>query len=913
MQNEKLLRFANAWSGELSREGQEEYLLEPDRHEYLQRVWEFSPTKPDWLGATSIPNVRLVDCINSGALSLVCRGIMSDGSVVCVKVPSYKNGQPPELRTKLEAAIRNEAEVLASLGKHECRAGTLPGYVGSRSFCSPYSERTPYVITKYIPELTPLSAFLKKIDLQQAIRFFEMTCRLTQELHSHRIVHGDLHARNILADRNGNPVVLDLGSAQKMTRSGFFSSHHRRDFAPRLSINVHETLHAGSPLTPAFDVLCLAICIHDNLRPHYLNASVSICDIGPVNESDLDCGRDRYSQSNRLEHIHRESTWFEPEFRLQTAGELADAIAGIPSGPALHRRRTLGKRMTTFLRRNSIFILGLLFAFVSLGLVAWNYRNQVNAEKLLLTMEQDNNYQMTRFLSDSREVLASIRELLHGSVTRERLMGPQANRSGPGDRKIIERMVSARLTSPIVDAATASQALRLALELATANMELEGSGAISSIIDECVPVIRRFSEEESAPEFRLLYSEALALRSKCVRESELSGHDSSQTDAAIKYALEAARIYNSCDPNASGSAEYRSEFLRVGYTIGWDSLYAYVKGENKVLEVCHAVNALLDHALNDNNPGPATISEKYWYASLLLLRGLLRHKRVEIPRPHGIESSIATRADYARATEILSPLAETEFSAEKISSTDVKLLMGRIDSVSGMSLIQYEPRDLKLAVEVLERSFANRSELKDRFPGSLLISQQAMASGWNLADALTASNRAENSSELSPELLRQEIAARESVVRMAAEIAVRNPTAESTNDHRVNAIRLAYAYYLNGTPDKTVDVIQRLEGSSGIADYGGDHGNGFELIACLAVTDYKTSEVRYRKLLLNQVTLVHSRFVSYRNREVQHATVIREAARRIEDLAPFNLIRELTLWKDFSKEVHNRLAALSDE
>lgn len=148
---------------------------------------------------------------------------------------------------------------------------------------------------------------------------------------------------------------------------------------------------------------------------------------------------------------------------------------------------------------------------------------------------------------------------------------------------------------------------------------------------------------------------------------------------------------------------------------------------------------------------------------------------------------------------------------------------------------------------------------------------------------------------------------------MATLIARRDPCTASAEDYQVNAIRLAYADFLNGTPKNTVNVLRQLEGSFGIADAGGDHGNGFDLIACLTVMSHESSEARYRELLLKQVALVHSRFVAYRDQELQNRTVIREAARVIQDIETFNSIRESPRWRDFCAEVDNRLEALSNK
>ena len=218
-----------------------------------------------------------------------------------------------------------------------------------------------------------------------------------------------------------------------------------------------------------------------------------------------------------------------------------------------------------------------------------------------------------------------------------------------------------------------------------------------------------------------------------------------------------------------------------------------------------------------------------------------------------------------------------------------------------------------VSVEILERSFAKRSGLLKKFPGSLLIARQAVSSGWNLADALFDSSQHEGSSEQAAQFRRREIEVRELAVAIAERTAIRDPGPDSWEDHRVMAIKLAYAWYLAGAPEKTVEVMRQLDKTSGIADFGEDHGSGIELVCCIAVLNQHSPESRFRELLLTQLDLVQSRFAKYRNNETNNVRAIMAAARLTENNSLFDSVRSTEAWTKFQLEVNERFEALPDK
>ncbi len=105
-----------------------------------------------------------------------------------------------------ESTQRNffrEAQILAFLPEHNNIRNCLHAAV---------NNGVPYLLFEYIDGVS-MRKKINKISLENKISIASQMMKAIDHLHSHHILHGDIHASNFLIDRENNLKLIDMGMA----------------------------------------------------------------------------------------------------------------------------------------------------------------------------------------------------------------------------------------------------------------------------------------------------------------------------------------------------------------------------------------------------------------------------------------------------------------------------------------------------------------------------------------------------------------------------------------------------------------------------------------------------------------------------------------------------------------------------
>ncbi|MEZ0229590.1 MAG: serine/threonine-protein kinase, partial [Planctomycetota bacterium] len=140
-----------------------------------------------------------------GGRGIVLRARAPDGTAVALKV--IQGGSDPESLARFD----RERRLLATFGRGEgfvplLDAGTEKG--------------NPYIVMPFLEGGT-LRAVIERgpMSHEQAARLLERLAQAMAIAHQRGIVHRDLKPENILFDRDGTPLIADLGLGKHFRRS----------------------------------------------------------------------------------------------------------------------------------------------------------------------------------------------------------------------------------------------------------------------------------------------------------------------------------------------------------------------------------------------------------------------------------------------------------------------------------------------------------------------------------------------------------------------------------------------------------------------------------------------------------------------------------------------------------------------
>jgi len=293
--------------------------------------------------------------------------------------------------------FRQERQILAGL-QHPYIARLLDGGVTG--------EGKLYLVMEYVDGV-PIHRFCEERHLSrtQRIELILRVCEAVQFAHQNFIVHRDLKPDNILVAEDGNPRLLDFGTAKllspsmagqdsQLTRDGYLS------FTPQYA---SPEQMQGNRITTASDTYSLGVLLYlllTGMLPYELKDLTmgqmlkTVCEEAPRRPSGAGDGKRLDAD---LEAILMKALRKEPQERYLTAERLADDLRAYLEGhPVAARRGTFRYRASKFIRRHRWSLAGVavLIATLAAGITGVVEERRV-AEARSADLRQLSNSQLT--------------------------------------------------------------------------------------------------------------------------------------------------------------------------------------------------------------------------------------------------------------------------------------------------------------------------------------------------------------------------------------------------------------------------------------------------------------------------------------------------------------------------------------
>ena len=297
---------------------------------------------------------EIISLLGRGGMGAVYLARRADGQYE--KQVAIKLVDLPLATEVLFERFRQERQILAGL-EHPNIARMLDGGVSD--------DGVLYLVLEYV-EGIPIDEYVRsqKLSLESKLKLFAKVCSAVQFAHQNLVIHRDLKPDNILVSSDGEPHLLDFGTAkllsadtagdlQGLTRQGFLS------FTPAYA-SPEQVL--GKPITTATDTYSLGVMLYLLLTDHLpyelskftIEEMVAVICNQPPGPPSKDNG---IFPNDDLEAILDKSLRKEPEQRYGTAQEfVADINAYLEQRPVLAHKGTLRYKAVKFARRNKLAI-----------------------------------------------------------------------------------------------------------------------------------------------------------------------------------------------------------------------------------------------------------------------------------------------------------------------------------------------------------------------------------------------------------------------------------------------------------------------------------------------------------------------------------------------------------------------------
>ena len=237
--------------------------------------------------------------------------------------------------------FRQERQIVAGL-EHPNIARMLDGGVSD--------DGVLYLVLEYV-EGVPIDAFVKtrKLPLEDVLRLFVKVCNAVQFAHQNLVIHRDLKPDNMLVSSDGEPHLLDFGTAKLLSAdtAGDRLGLTRQSFLSFTPAYASPEQVLGKSITTATDTYSLGVMLYLLLNgrlPYELSEFTIeemievICRQPPAPVSR---GNTVFPDAD-LEAILNKAMRKEPEQRYATAQEFAaDINAYFEERPVLARKGTL--------------------------------------------------------------------------------------------------------------------------------------------------------------------------------------------------------------------------------------------------------------------------------------------------------------------------------------------------------------------------------------------------------------------------------------------------------------------------------------------------------------------------------------------------------------------------------------------
>lgn len=305
-----------------------------------------SPASPQSLAGQQIGAYRILRELGQGGMGEVWLARRSDPQLeqlVALKLARVSFQSEFFARRFIE-----ERQILARL-EHANIARLLDGGLTDGG--------APYLVMQYV-EGVPLDEWCATNELDTAgrIQLFLKVCAAVQYAHEHLVVHRDLKPANILVTAEGEPMLLDFGTARLTETSE--QSGATQTALPMMTLRYASPEQVdGLSGTTRSDVYALGVVLYELLtgRWPYVDEPVHlrvIAESEPIAPSKVNGERAR-ELAGDLDSILLKALEKKPARRYGTVAQLADDLRRYLAGePVTARNATWSYRTGKFLRRH---------------------------------------------------------------------------------------------------------------------------------------------------------------------------------------------------------------------------------------------------------------------------------------------------------------------------------------------------------------------------------------------------------------------------------------------------------------------------------------------------------------------------------------------------------------------------------
>jgi hypothetical protein len=782
---------ADWWFFESSPAGQDDYLLSPSLHSELRGLWLHCPDRPQGLAEDSLPGIQLLDVLTTTRTSHVLRGVTNYGIAVCVKLPRLDAVRESRQLELVNDSIRQEIVALRQLVRQSDLLSAIPSYVCDGVFNAADGIELLFVATRYVPNLTPLHRWEAGRGTDEVLGMLQRICEAVQKLHVAGWVHGDLHVGNVLVDGcSSQPFLVDLGCARRWRGLSWLRSQLPRYFGPPIPVFVHETQHPSAGLTPAFDVLCLALLAGDLLKRRLASGTAYS---GPLLQASPQAGA--AAQSARLDQLLRACTWYEPGLRPQSAVELGTALRSLAVGPLKLPQRAFRTVVMAKMRRYAVFTISAVWLFVVVVLAAGAWFH--------VTLRERTHYQQSRRLQ---------------SLLVDQLTSVPDNPAEDSRQAATRLQALAQLLNLLTSQQRPDEEIRGTLEqilyLSRAILDLDGTLPLLDPLSEAVGHARLLAGRAAGDaESQLLLTELLATEAYC--QYDRSVHGKPETDLlAARLAQEALDTFFRIPPNVprvSRSRAWRTAFFLADHTLYAQLSAAWIRERRdcpfqQVWEQAERLSSVVFTSAS----AVADPDAVYWRAAMLTMRALGRHKTGYRPEYSGDSNRAVVLRSLEQADRQVQRLLQGPPSPLTIPTPILRALRGRILSIWGMVLKGGVVPDFDGALDKLTVTLNIRQQLFDSAPESQQRRRGLAATAQNVADCYSALSEQAGSGAAHEALRRTECEVRRRAIALAADPLKKTGGRLWQEVYGVNVVRLIAAELDLGDDEEVEQLLEEM-------------------------------------------------------------------------------------------------------
>lgn len=836
------------WFFEYPRDACDELLTSAAHHEELVGLYPWCPNAHEAINERAFPGFILIERLDDGTGTGMVFLAITDPEItpeatrraVCIKIPSLSRTTAPSIQAI--DAVNNEIAILRELDSSPMVHGVRPLLLNAGMVDIGLDRPLPYLITEYIAFLTPFQHYSSRAAIPTWIK----VARAFHELHTKRIVHGDIYERNIFFTKDGRPVILDFGSARRIT---WFSLRAERPpaFFPPGCPSLDEIDLPNQRIGCAFDVACLAATFARS------SLQLSVEDAPSTT-------------TGALKNLFGICVRNEPEYRPQTAGELAVCLQKLVDKQKVTVRpvtlalwRSLYRRYPTIVWPTITLSILLIISSLFL-LLKWQGERQRNAQ------ERVYNQQLLASAEAKEQAMATMfrtmQIMLKSTIALDEAQVPTQTDGKSSRRNIAIELAKIVQDTQVSEAARLS-ALQLLIDTARGHLEVDGADFADQCLERAESALTRPTRFTGSN--RLVY-QCLNVQLMALQSATAMRLNSAQSDRAqaFQVAQDAVDAFLAVELSSDSTFEQRRLFLDTGIDVLGNAIYPFQPLQWKDVGKADAAESVFQHSIESFQDRKAHVQHCLSLARINYHYALLFHKS-HVPRLLSLRpevNAVEVRKFIATARAYLRQIPEESSDVVISLKRPMSDLDASLNTLAGLSYIQ--SAELDRAREELEKALQYRKLQVEERPGSLRALREVISTAWTLSDTFTSAARA---SAESTELHMQSIPIRQFAVRECRRLYQMSPDRDAKIAYQVTQIRLSFAQIICGQVDDAILGLKSLDEMVSLEDPGTQHTLGDDVYICLAqLCNAYPDEPKYVELMENQAKLLLTRLAEARKK-----------------------------------------------